>query len=838
MAQEPTSAHPIRNDSSEQAGAPTPSMALAAWHLGALLLAGLVLFWPALNNGFVYSDIAEVADNPLLRDPSDYASTVFAPQDASNAVIADYYRPLAGISFALDYAMHANPLTGLLNPSGVHATTMALYLAVVLLAYIVLLLVTRRPWFAALASAIFLVHPMHAENANYIASRGTTLAALFVLAMLLGAWARPRSMALKTFQAAGVFFLALFAMLSAPAGLAAPILLGLADWRRRRVGQDAMAQWGIRYGAVLGALVAWLGLNLVLFGSIVPGGIASDYARELSVGGRLMLPFQAALRYVALAVFPYPPTVIYGPQTSFVHALLVPGGVALILLAVLAIAAVLAARKMDEVGFGALWFGAAIVPVAIWSLFQPLIIAESRLLLPSLGACVILARLAFALIDSAKPLLEGTRNTAAPAAIAIVLAVLASVTYTRGADWVDGQSLWRAEQALHPDHEQVLASLAFYEVQAGDMQRAEDLYARALDNYESREMTFHDLALVMMTNGKPERAKAVLDQALELQGIHDGAFYAQIGLLCEHLGEWDKAYAAYEKGLEVAPREWIVHFNLGNLLLAQKRYDEAIEHLSAAIDEAPEVSLTPLLINRSEAYRGAGDIGKAIADAERLKEVNPFESRAYTLLAAAKMTEATNISGEEDPDLEKRNQLAREAITILQEGLANMQTPSRQLLLRLAYLQYEMGYMEQAIYNAQRASRSFPRDLGVQVFLGTLFMEDNQYRQMGQHYTRVLNEIPAASADSRVLAGLGYAFFQLGAYDDARALCERALRINKMSPIGLVLYRDLAERNIPVDVDLTGVPPIFQTQDGETPGELRSIVDEPMELQSRETLAP
>ena len=146
-------------------------------------------------------------------------------------------------------------------------------------------------------------------------------------------------------------------------------------------------------------------------------------------------------------------------------------------------------------------------------------------------------------------------------------------------------------------------------------------------------------------------------------------------------------------------------------------------------------------------------------------------------------------------------------------------------------MQYTLGYPEQALFNARRVSQAYPRDLRTQIFLGTLLISTNQFQEVGRLYLKAMKEIPGASKDPRLLAGLGYAFFQLGQYEDARKLCEQSLKISKVNAMGLLLYRRLMERKIPVNVDLSGMPasPIFPA--GVPEPEIEEYTfDEPVEL--------
>lgn len=808
---------------------PANSLPLILSHLGVILLVGLILFWPVLRNEFVLNDIPEIANNPLISS-EDYIASIFTPEGAANALEPGYYSPVTDISYAIDYNAHTDAATGILSSAGVHATTLGLYLAVCVLAYLLTLFVTRRPWLAALASAIFLIHPMHAENANYVASRGETLAALFTLGLLVVAWVRPSSLAAKTTLAVVNFFLALFAMLSAPVGLAAPLLLLIVDRiRERQKLQPAMEQWKLRYVPVVIALATWAGLNLWLFKTIFPVGM-NPFAQTLSAGAKFLLPFQVAFRYLTLAVLPYPMTSVYNPLESS-HALLVNGIVALALLVALGLVAAALSRRIRWLGFGALWFALAMIPIAIYSPWQQ-VISESRLLLPSLGICLILASLVFAAADETRSFLEGTRNTVLAVVVVTVLALFVTLDVARGRHWKTGVALWTAESAIHPNEEQVLASLGFYQAQQGQLNEAEKTFRKAFANLKTRDALYYELAFVLMTNKKEDEARDLLNKALELDN-KNGDFYAQVGLHFERLRDFDKAVTAYEKGVEADPENQNVRFMYGNALMLRQRPKEATEQYSEALEGLPKSAQAPLLVNRSIARRRAGDMDGALEDANLLRQIDPFDSRAYTLASSALIGKARAMTDEEDPDKSKREKLTQDAVLTLQEGVQNIPTPSRDLLLTLAQLQFTLGFSDPAIVNARNASMAYNRDLTTQIFLGTLLLATKQFDELGLHYARVLNEIPAASKDPRILASLGYAFMQKGQNTQAASLCEQSLKIAPTNSMGLLLYKELLDRKVPVNVTLKDLPPnIIFPQGLPTIGEGEFTFDEPEELES------
>src|SRR3990172_3319573 len=194
-----------------------------------MLLAALV-YANALRNPFVYDDHRMVADNPSLRDLSNPLFVlVFQP-----------FRPAVNLSYALDYAIWG------LDPFGYHLTNLLLHCLNVALLFRLIAGIpgteassprraaSLRPpgrGVAALAAALFAVHPMGTESVGYVASRSGVLCASFALGSLLcfqGALACAPGARRRLWLAGGLAGMAL-ALVSKETAAMLPVALVLYD---------------------------------------------------------------------------------------------------------------------------------------------------------------------------------------------------------------------------------------------------------------------------------------------------------------------------------------------------------------------------------------------------------------------------------------------------------------------------------------------------------------------------------------------------------------------------------------------------------------------------------
>ncbi|MGH7702575.1 MAG: tetratricopeptide repeat protein, partial [Gemmatimonadales bacterium] len=151
---------------------------MASRHLASLALTILTLLVaaPSLSNGFAYDDVPIIQNNArvhTLASPWTYASQTYWPaaQDPS------LYRPLTIWLYAVQWALgHGAPWL-------FHLVSVALYLAVCLALYALARALLPFPA-AWLATALFIVHPVHVEAvANVVGQAELTVGLATMLAV-------------------------------------------------------------------------------------------------------------------------------------------------------------------------------------------------------------------------------------------------------------------------------------------------------------------------------------------------------------------------------------------------------------------------------------------------------------------------------------------------------------------------------------------------------------------------------------------------------------------------------------------------------------------------------
>ena len=141
-----------------------PKTVLAALGLLALVAA---VYWPTLDNGFIWDDETYLENNVSLRSATGLYNIWF-----KLGAVPQYY-PLVHTTFWIE-----NHLWGL-DPRGYHVVNLLLHAAAAVLVWRVLrVLELPGAW---LAAAIFAVHPVHVETVAWVTERKNVLSCCLAL---------------------------------------------------------------------------------------------------------------------------------------------------------------------------------------------------------------------------------------------------------------------------------------------------------------------------------------------------------------------------------------------------------------------------------------------------------------------------------------------------------------------------------------------------------------------------------------------------------------------------------------------------------------------------------
>ncbi|MCA8952332.1 MAG: tetratricopeptide repeat protein [Planctomycetes bacterium] len=243
-----------------------------------------MVFWPVLAGDLVYDDELILRQNPALRD-AEIGELLTSPFFVEQI---GYYRPVAAVLMATAWQLG--------GVTGVHVLALLVHALAGAVAFGLARALLGRPWPAALAAAMFLLHPAQVESVAWASAVTGPLAGLFVLlAVRAACGARSRPL-----LAAGWWMVALLCKESAVAGL--PLIVGVAAW-----GAGAgRPRWRWLLAAFAVAFAIWAALRLALLAA--PLGATAPVVDGPDAWRRISAPAELFLRHLLLLVAPYPCT--------------------------------------------------------------------------------------------------------------------------------------------------------------------------------------------------------------------------------------------------------------------------------------------------------------------------------------------------------------------------------------------------------------------------------------------------------------------------------------------------------------------------------------------------
>lgn len=584
----------------------TPVFSAGRHLLAFLLLAlvGTVVYFPSLTVPFVYDDLWEIVGNRALDDLSDLRSVLqYNPA-----------RALLMLTFAVDRWLWGT------NPLPYHVENLLIHLLAAFFLYRIaeqlLSPLGEKPTGRSSLEApsgfpialglglLFVVHPVFVEAVTYIASRSSSLCALFYF---MAFWAYLRAREAETLgerSSWGYWVLALNLYLlsvmtkeegvSLPAVLLAYELLLSPEARasRQGVGSSLRASFPTILKRVLPFALILLGLvvgRLLLFGTLMPPVVVRSPLESL------LTSLEVLWVYLRLLVLPYDLSLYHDyPIVTGFHRwqtwLALAGQ-----LVVLGLAWRLRSR-LPMLAFAALWYYATLSPTtSVIPLKEAM--AEHRLYLASLGPLLLLGELLRALRVRRSGLLPW--RIVVPVSVGLVSVGLGVLTFQYNRLWQDEVLLWERALYLSPHSGDAAYALGDALRNRGRLEEAQRAYQQAILNYEALNIdlsrykfsyvdTLHNLGVVYAQQGQLDLATAQFRRALTINPRYvqgwNSLGYTQLirGLTLE-------ASLAFEESLALDPDNWLAHFHMGTLYSTKVLDTEkAARHFKRCLELRPD----------------------------------------------------------------------------------------------------------------------------------------------------------------------------------------------------------------------------------------------------------
>jgi tetratricopeptide (TPR) repeat protein len=583
---------------------PAHTLPPPSWRRGLFVALGfafvlLAVYWPALHGGLVWDDDAHLT-RADLRPLAGLERIWFEP-----GATQQYY-PLLHSAFWLEHRLWGD------DPAGYHLLNLLLHAGAAVLVGLIL----RRlavPG-AALAAAVFALHPVMVESVAWISEQKNTLSAVFELGALFvylrfDVGRRRRDYALAT----ALFGLALLS--KTVAAMLPVVLLVLLWWRRGRLEwrRDVLplAPW-LAAGGGAGLFTAWV--ERVWIGAQGPA---------FALGGmeRLLLAGRAPWFYFAKLLWPTGLTFIYprwGLNPADGWQWLFPAAT----VATLACLVWWAGRRPTGRAAlaGGLVFLAALFPALGFFAVYPFrysFVADHFQYLASLGVLVpVVAGLA-------GPLARW-RPLARAVGVGAILGPLAWLTWRQSHVFAGEEALCHATMAQNPGWAH--NTLGIDLLNLGHLDEAVAQFQQALQARPDYVDAHNDLGIALFQKGRTDEAVAQFQQALLIEPDYADAHY-NLAIALLQKGRTGEAISQYQHALQIRPFYW-----------------EALNNLALLLATLPQASLRDghkavELARQAEQITGEdnpvvlGTLAAAYAESGRFPEATATARRAVQLAA-------------------------------------------------------------------------------------------------------------------------------------------------------------------------------------------------------------
>jgi tetratricopeptide (TPR) repeat protein len=595
---------------------------------GLMLLSLSILVFLIYSNTmgcpFIFDDVPNILDNPHIR----LTSLTVEGMTKAGIESPSSNRPVANISFALNYFFHGY------NIRGYHIVNILIHITTGIFLYVfakttlsipsVRSMVGPPGWIPFFTVCIWLVHPIQTQSVTYIVQRMNSMAAMFyVMSFMLYAKARLAEEKRKRWALfAGCSLAGILALGSKEIAATLPFFIFLYEWY---FFQELSWTWLRRHALRFAGLLAILAIMaIILLETDASQRKWSLYdIQKFTLPQRILTEFQVVIYYISLLIFPNHSRLNLDYDFPLSHSLFDP---VTTFLSIVAIAGLLGlacymTKKERLFSFCILWFlgnlviESSVIPLAL--------IYEHRTYLPSMLVGLMAVTLAYRYI----------RPKWLTVAVLCGMVMVYSVwTYQRNTVWSDDLIFWKDCVEKSPKKARPHNNLGNALKRQGRINEAVHHFSESLRLDPDYAKAHNNLGNALKSQGKLKEAMSHYLEALRIKPDYGDAHY-NLGNAFKKLGKLEEAIDHYLEALRIKPHYAEVHNNLGNVMAMQGKMAEAIDHFSEALRIKPDFPLAHS--NLGNALLSQGDLKEAISHYLESLRIRPDDAKAHFNLGVA-----------------------------------------------------------------------------------------------------------------------------------------------------------------------------------------------------------
>ncbi len=202
-----------------------------------------------------------------------------------------------------------------------------------------------------------------------------------------------------------------------------------------------------------------------------------------------------------------------------------------------------------------------------------------------------------------------------------------AVQYHQAGQLEKAEEIYKRILKIDPTHSDALHLLGLVADQAGDKERAIKLISKAIKNNPNAPMYYVNLGCTFYDVGQLSKAISAYEQALNLRPDLPEAYNNMASALLLQ-GKSAEAITCCQKALELQPNYFEAYNNLGNALQSRGRVEEAISSFQKAVELRPGSPESHN--NLGQALQAQGKSAEAVTHCQKALELQPDFAEAHT----------------------------------------------------------------------------------------------------------------------------------------------------------------------------------------------------------------
>ncbi|MDR4463691.1 MAG: tetratricopeptide repeat protein [Nitrospira sp.] len=319
---------------------------------------------------------------------------------------------------------------------------------------------------------------------------------------------------------------------------------------------------------------------------------------------------------------------------------------------------------------------------------------------------------------------------------------------------------YQAALKADPHSYEVKSRLAALHFALGDTTKAVQYAEEVGQGSEQDPQLLTQMAGILASAGKPERALDVLDQAIA-RNPERGESYFPKGLILLNQKRVVEAEQAVKKGLQYTPDSPVGYYYLGRISIEAGNSEQALSSFDRAITANP--SFEPAYLAQASVHESRQEKDKAIAVLKKyLVQVNPRNREVRQHLVQLYIATKDYAGG------------LAELETMLEENPGDLDAQ-----LRMALIHGEQKEFSKAIDQLTEILKAKPAELKVRDYLGYLYEESKDVPKALETYRYNLHLDPRF-VDSHI--HLGVLLYRLKQFPEAVTHLDEAVRLMPKQP--------------------------------------------------------